>query len=73
MYICNCNGITERQVKAAVRAGARRWKDVHAHHGCQPRCGKCQCEIVESITEHEATANSGGGPIFAAPAFAEPS
>ncbi|MEK9724794.1 MAG: (2Fe-2S)-binding protein [Rhodospirillaceae bacterium] len=30
MYVCNCNGITEREVKVAVRAGARRWTDVHS-------------------------------------------
>ena len=31
MYICNCNGINERQVKAAIQAGANRWQDVHTY------------------------------------------
>ncbi len=49
MYVCNCNGITERQVRAAVQAGAERWKDVHAHYDCAPQCGKCQCEMIDAI------------------------
>ncbi|MEK9724655.1 MAG: (2Fe-2S)-binding protein, partial [Rhodospirillaceae bacterium] len=61
-------GITEREVKAAVRAGARRWTDVHAHHGVEPCCGKCQCEIVKTIAEHEAQ-DATSGPIFGAPAL----
>ncbi len=69
MYICICNGITDRQVKAAVRAGATGWKDVHAHHGCQPNCGKCQCEIVEAIAEHGAERSSFAEPLFASAAM----
>ena len=64
MYVCNCNGINERGVKAAVRAGARRWKDVHAHHGCRPNCGKCQVEIVTAIVEHEAENTPSASPLF---------
>ncbi len=52
MYVCNCNGITEREVKTAVASGAWRWKDVHTYYGCEPCCGKCQCEIVEAIATH---------------------
>lgn len=60
MYVCNCHGINERQVKAAINAGATRWKDVHAHYGCKPQCGSCQCEIVEANAEHGAPAQAGG-------------
>jgi len=49
MYVCNCNGVTKREVEEAVAAGARRPKDVLAHHGCEPCCGRCLPEIADAI------------------------
>ena len=70
MYVCNCNGITESQVKAALQAGAERWKDVHAHYDCAPQCGKCQCKIIDAIAEFQAKEPTCGDTIFAAPDLA---
>ena len=49
MFICNCNGINQRQVQAALEAGASGYKEVLDHYGCVPQCGKCQNEIDEAI------------------------
>ena len=49
MYVCNCNGITEKEVDEAVRSGAERWDDVHTYFDCAPCCGKCECDIAEAI------------------------
>ena len=38
-------------MKAAVEAGATDWTEVHAHNGCEPNCGKCECDIAEFIKE----------------------
>ncbi|MES1202427.1 MAG: (2Fe-2S)-binding protein [Pseudomonadota bacterium] len=57
MYVCNCNGVTKREVEEAVAAGARRPKDVLAHHGCEPCCGRCLPEIAENI-ERDAAVRS---------------
>ncbi|MBN34818.1 MAG: ferredoxin [Rhodospirillaceae bacterium] len=54
MYICNCNGINQRQVQAALEAGAARYKEVLAYHGCMPQCGKCQAEIEEALSSRKA-------------------
>jgi bacterioferritin-associated ferredoxin len=55
MYVCNCNGIRERQVRQAIAAGARRPADVFKAHECRPRCARCVCEMREMIDEsHEA-------------------
>lgn len=78
MYVCNCNGITERQVKTALRSGVERWHDVHAHYGCVPACGKCKCEIKdamdahcsETVDEHRAETKPQAMPIFGNPALA---
>ena len=67
MYVCNCDEITESQVKVALKAGAERWKDVHAHYNCAPQCGKCQCEIIDAISEFQAEEPAYGDRIFAAP------
>jgi bacterioferritin-associated ferredoxin len=49
VYVCNCNGIREREVRAAVAAGARRAVDVFRARACQPRCAKCVCQMQQMI------------------------
>lgn len=51
MYVCNCNGITKRQVEAAKRGGARRWHEVYAHYDCKPCCGKCIPEVCQHLND----------------------
>lgn len=77
MYVCNCNGLNERDVDAAIRAGASRNGEVHAFHGCRPECAKCLPDIRErllrTMTGVEIAAATpafdGFGPICQ-PAFA---
>ena len=45
MYICICKAIREREVDAAVRAGARRPSDVFRVCGKSPQCGTCACDM----------------------------
>jgi bacterioferritin-associated ferredoxin len=45
MYVCNCNGIRERQVLQAVEAGARRPCDVFKQNNCAAKCGRCVEEM----------------------------
>jgi bacterioferritin-associated ferredoxin len=51
VYVCNCNGIREREVRAAVAAGARRPADVFKSKGCAPKCAKCVCDMRALIEE----------------------
>ena len=55
MFICICNAISDREVKEAVEAGAVIWTDVHEHNGCEPNCGKCECDIVDFILRERET------------------
>jgi bacterioferritin-associated ferredoxin len=42
MYVCVCNGLTERDVRSAARSCTRRQpKDVYGHLGCSVECGSC--------------------------------
>ena len=51
MYVCNCNGIRERDARQAIAAGATRPSDVFRHHGCQPQCAKCTCDLRQMIKD----------------------
>lgn len=45
MYICLCHGITDRDVRQALKSGARCSKTVFEALGCQPECGRCGAEV----------------------------
>jgi len=51
MYICICRDIRDREVDAAVRAGARRPVDVFRACGKSPQCGTCACDMRERIAQ----------------------
>jgi bacterioferritin-associated ferredoxin len=53
MYVCNCNGIRERDVDAAISAGAKRPADVFRRCQATPRCVKCVQDIRRMIEEAE--------------------
>lgn len=41
MYICICNGLTDRDLRTAQNAGAVREGEVFRHFGVKPQCGRC--------------------------------
>ena len=51
MYVCNCNGIRERDVRAAIDAGATRPAEVFRHKGCQAQCARCVCDMKKMVEE----------------------
>jgi len=53
VYVCNCNGIRERQVRAAVSGGCRRPAEVFRHCNSEPQCAKCVCDMRRLIQGHE--------------------
>ena len=54
VYVCNCNGIRERDVRGAIAAGAT--KPAQIFRGCHgsPQCAKCVCEMRRMIQESRA-------------------
>jgi bacterioferritin-associated ferredoxin len=47
MYVCLCNGLTDRQVKqAAAAAGTTKPSGVYAACGCRAQCGQCVKALV---------------------------
>ena len=51
MYVCICRAIRDREVDAAVRAGARRPADIFCACGKSPQCGSCACDMRERIAQ----------------------
>ena len=49
MYVCNCNGIRERDVHKALEAGADRPADVFRHCQASLQCAKCVCDMRRMI------------------------
>jgi bacterioferritin-associated ferredoxin len=41
MYICNCNGITEREIRGAIELGCDSIADLQRELGVASCCGKC--------------------------------
>ena len=51
MYVCNCNGLTKRQVRQAIENQPGDVMAVYRYHECQPQCGRCVPEIREMLDE----------------------
>lgn len=41
MYVCVCQGVTEKHIDVAVRNGARRLRDLRQQLGVTTECGRC--------------------------------
>ena len=52
-------GITHADV------GAGSWQEVHSHHGHEPNCGQCECDILDQISRRR-------GPIISQPLSSSP-
>lgn len=51
MYVCLCNGITERTVREAAASGARDLSDLIAMTGCATSCGSCADTALQILHE----------------------
>jgi bacterioferritin-associated ferredoxin len=60
MYICLCNALTDRDVRAHSDSGCS-VSMVYRALGCEPQCGKCVPLVCQMLRqENAATADVGG-------------
>jgi bacterioferritin-associated ferredoxin len=52
MYVCICNGVTERAVRQAAAEGVRSLSELTRRTGCAATCGGC-AEYAEQILNEE--------------------
>lgn len=50
MYICICHGITDRQIRTAIAAGAADVQTLRAELGCGSTCGSCLVEVEQMLS-----------------------
>lgn len=55
MYVCNCNGLTHKQVRKAIENRPRDVEGVYHYYQCQPQCGRCVPEVREMLDEARET------------------
>jgi bacterioferritin-associated ferredoxin len=51
LYVCNCNGLRQRDVALAIEAGATRPREIFARNQCAAQCAKCVCEMRQMIDD----------------------
>jgi bacterioferritin-associated ferredoxin len=51
MYVCICNGITDKQVRRAAESGVTSLWDLQKELGVASNCGKCGDTAVEILRE----------------------
>jgi bacterioferritin-associated ferredoxin len=50
MYVCICNGITERAIREAAASGVRTLAELSRRTGCSDCCGTC-ADLAQEILE----------------------
>ncbi len=56
MYVCLCNGVTEREIRQTAAAGCRTMSELTMRTGCGAGCGSCVCMATELLDEVHAQA-----------------
>ena len=68
MLVCQCRGISDRQIRRLVKDGATSVRDVARATGAGMRCGGCRAnvrEVVNEAVEREVKKNQTSlSPVF---------
>lgn len=51
MYVCLCNAISDKHVRACAGRGRCSVSDIYKAQGCQAQCGKCASSIRAILDE----------------------
>jgi bacterioferritin-associated ferredoxin len=69
VYVCVCKAVTDRQIRRAVAAGARRLRDLRAELGVASDCGRCAACALSCLQEAIQGLGGGGGSHEACGAY----
>ena len=58
MYICLCNGITDRDIRQCAASGVCSMSDLECSLGVGASCGRCRASAVEILEEFRSPAKS---------------
>lgn len=65
MYVCVCNAVTEKQVRAAVQEGVYSLRELSAKLGVATCCGCC-AKLASQIVDEELQQDEGRAGIYSA-------
>lgn len=54
MYVCLCNGVTDREIREVAAAGCRTLPELTMRTGCGATCGSCLAMAQEILDEVHA-------------------
>ncbi len=58
MYVCLCNGVTERDIRQTAAAGCRTMAELTMRTGCGAGCGSCAGMATQILEDaHAETAD----------------
>lgn len=64
MYVCICNGVTDREIRRAARNGAASVSELRAELGVASSCGSCATLAQELINDVHYKADMDGQDLF---------
>jgi bacterioferritin-associated ferredoxin len=65
MYVCICNGVTERAVRQAAAEGVTTMSELTRRTGCASTCGGC-ADYAEEVLRNEHARAAFPLPLLAA-------
>lgn len=64
MYICICHGVTDRDIRNRIQAGASDVGTLRAELGCGATCGSCLSEVERMLEEARPVSRPLGLPVL---------
>lgn len=64
MYVCVCNGVTDRDIRRAADAGCRELAELTARTGCASACGCC-ASLATALLDEAAAGRDATLPVAA--------
>ena len=52
MWVCHCKGVTDRQIRSAIEAGARTPVEIGTYCRAGTGCGGCLPEVCRLLDDH---------------------
>jgi bacterioferritin-associated ferredoxin len=64
MFICICNGVTDRQIREAGASGATSLAALQSRLGVATQCGQCAESALAVLSEQAARPADNGASLF---------
>jgi bacterioferritin-associated ferredoxin len=68
MYVCICNGVTDRQIRRAIDGGARSLQALNEELGVASQCGGCMEHALSMLEGEDVMGQALDDSLFYSPA-----